>query len=130
MIKLISILIIILSLPQCDNNKPNQNIELAFGDVYYHNNYDLSLEIDSIADSRCPEGAHCIWAGNAEIMFKMRYENQQYIFSLNSNTTPADTLINDINIKLLKVSPYPKLNEIIKQKDYKVELLIEPNGQI
>ena len=67
------------------NNEVSQNIELGFNDIYYNSEYDFSLQIDSItSDSRCPIDAVCIWAGNAQVRFKLISQgNHQYLFNLN-----------------------------------------------
>ena len=68
----------------------------------------------------------CIWEGNAQVRFKLISQgNYQYLFSLNTNLSPVDTLIEVFRIEMINVLPYPELDETIEQEDYKVELIIK-----
>ena len=70
------------------------------------------------SDSRCPEGAVCFWAGEAEIKVRF-YENgnvhpvKMLLLAGNEQhhsigTTVSDTVINGYKIKLTDVLPHPK----------------------
>lgn len=88
--------------------------------------------VQVINDSRCPEGAQCIWAGEVSIEVAA-YENKKVVaqqeFTLNSNTIPE---VNDWftkhlpvrkeNLKEIQVFPYPKEGVPIEPKDYKIVL--------
>jgi len=51
--------------------------------------YKFVLQLDSIIeDSRCPEGAECIWAGNAKAKFNLNVNDKfEYINGLNYNVS-------------------------------------------
>ncbi len=97
-----------------------------------------SLCFDSILnDSRCPDGAICVWEGNAKIRLKLSITGIGYQFvELNTNVLPIDTTINHLNIALISLSPYPSLNKTIKPEDYKATLsvanlsMLKSNAQI
>lgn len=97
-----------------------------------------SLCFDSVLnDSRCPDGAVCVWEGNAEIRLKLSITGIGYQFvELNTNVLPIDTTINHLNIALISLSPYPSLNKTIKPEDYKATLsvanlsMLKSNAQI
>lgn len=86
------------------------------------------LCVNSINDSRCPSGGECIWEGDAVVKFSLISNAETKTFSLHTNKNfPQDTLINNLNIKLLDVFPYPELNDAISQNDYSVEVSISEN---
>ena len=37
---------------------------------------DVTLNVDNIADSRCPMNANCIWLGNATVKFSLKNDTQ------------------------------------------------------
>jgi len=82
--------------------------------------YGFTIQLDSITeDSRCPEGAECIWAGNARAKFKLTVNNSYHQFSLNTiSAFRNDTVIGGIRYKLINISPYPSVNKIFKYNNY------------
>ena len=36
----------------------------------------ITLNVDSISDSRCPYNANCVWYGNAQVKFTLKSETQ------------------------------------------------------
>jgi hypothetical protein len=78
-------------------------------------------------DSRCPEGAECIWAGNAAVKF--RFVSAGYnplFFNLNTNTSfTNDTIVGGYRFTLKALNPYPSLKDINLPKAYKAEIEIE-----
>lgn len=95
-------------------------------------NNQFKISVDEIVDSRCPNSANCISAGNAIVSLKITDDEDSLVkFDLNlgekSNFKP-DSL--DFNFKnkayrviLLNVSPYPNLNNQLVTKE--VELVIK-----
>lgn len=59
-------------------------------------------------------------AGNAKV--KMRF-NQNDI-QLNTYLEPHDVAIEDVNIQLLSLEPYPEYPRQFEKEDYRVQLLI------
>ena len=105
----------------------NDTIEQKFNEIIYNFDNDFRIQLDSvITDSRCPIGADCVWEGNAEIKFELIIEgNYQYLFDLNTNSQfQADTLIKGFRFKLIRVLPYPKIDEVLEKEDYKVEIVV------
>ena len=86
------------------------------------------LCVTSVNDSRCPFGGECIWEGDAVVRFSLITHAETKTFSLHTNKKfRQDTLINNLNIKLLDVFPYPELNDAIPQNAYSVEVSISEN---
>lgn len=103
---------ILMPVKECRFNRENQTY-ICFESV--------------VGDSRCPDGAECIWAGDAKVKLKyLRSNDDPLYFTLNTN--PAftnDTIIDGYKYSLLNLYPYPSLIHHTDQKDYKAELLIE-----
>ena len=109
-------------------DKENDTIIIGHNQIYFDFENNFRLQIDSILnDSRCSIGANCKWEGNAEVRLDLIIGgNYQHIFVLNThNDFKTDTLIDNINYKLVGLIPYPEINETIDQKDYKVKIIIE-----
>jgi len=75
---------------------------------------------DVLEDSRCPEGATCIWAGNAKIAILLNETEA----NLNTYLEPKQSRISRYTVDLISVKPYPKVGVEVKKDDYVVKLLI------
>jgi hypothetical protein len=78
-------------------------------------------------DSRCPDGAQCVWAGDAKAKFKyVRLNEDPVFFSLNTNVSfTNDSIIDGYKFTLLNLYPYPSLKHHTDQNKYKAELVIQ-----
>ena len=95
---------------------------LNYGQSKTLNSYVLTIKFkDVIEDSRCPEGALCVWEGNA----KVAIEISQNEYFLNTTLEPKEIIYGEFKVKLVSVSPHPKINEQIATKDYKINLIVE-----
>lgn len=78
-----------------------------------------------IEDSRCPEGADRIWSGNAKIALEAgRAGREPAKFEFNTHLNPKSHNYSGYAIKLVELSPYPKLNEKIQEKNYEAVVII------
>jgi len=85
----------------------------------------LSVKVQSVSDSRCPSGATCVWAGNGEVMIKVAKKNKkQVVATLNTSTEPKEITYRGFKIKLIALSPYPKINQSIDPKNYEATMLV------
>lgn len=101
--------------------KLGEEFEFKYGQTVQIQDQNLTIEFTSvIEDSRCPEGAICIWEGNAKITIQVNAKEH----TLNTTLEPKEIEDSEFRIKLLSVSPYPKLNEEIKLVDYRIKLVI------
>jgi hypothetical protein len=82
--------------------------------------------IEVIADSRCPEGVQCIWAGEASSLIEISSADAGWriVLTQPGPTEPPQTDFFDYVI-IFSLQPYPKAGEEIKDKDYRLELKIE-----
>jgi hypothetical protein len=96
--------------------------ELNFGQSETIQNYLITIKFKNvIEDSRCPEGAVCVWEGNAKIDIEISQNN----FILNTALEPKEIEYNGLKVQLISVYPYPKLNEQIEIEDYKIKLIVD-----
>ena len=78
-------------------------------------------------DSRCPEGAVCIWEGNARVELQLERERlliPPTIASLNTGVGPRSTDFAGYTIALRRLSPYPRIGEKIDARSYVAGLLV------
>ncbi len=88
-------------------------------------NDEFSISFEGVNnDSRCPIDVICVWAGNAEIVLKIRNKNFEQNFILNSYLFPRTIVYNQYEIELKKVLPEKKSQIELKQSDYSIQLKI------
>jgi hypothetical protein len=90
----------------------------------------IQIRLDSVQDSRCPDGATCIQAGQAVAKLTFIQGGEQVSKSLQvaglvRTPKPDTVLVFDKKAILLNVFPYPTVNVPIQQKDYKVLMKLE-----
>jgi len=81
------------------------------------------------ADSRCPTGVDCVWAGNAEVVVEVGTRNRRVSKTLRLNTNasperPAEDKYRSYTVKLVELKPYPRAGRKIKQGEYTATLLV------
>jgi hypothetical protein len=85
----------------------------------------LSIKVQSVSDSRCPSGATCVWAGNGEVVIKVSKKNKkQVVATLNTSSDPKEIAYRGFKIKLVALSPYPKINQSIEPKNYEATMFV------
>jgi hypothetical protein len=93
----------------------NDTMSINLKQVCKNEKYNIKLQFDSILnDSRCPEGALCLWEGNAQVQFYLIDNHlKHHKFDLNTNSFfRQDTIIQGINYKLVSLLPLPKLENL------------------
>jgi len=96
-------------------------VELHYGQRVNFTNNHFSIKFKAVEeDSRCPDGAICVWEGNARIVIEV----SNNAFELNTNLEPKETNYKDYKIRLTSVKPYPKLDEKINIEDYNIKLVV------
>jgi len=81
-------------------------------------------------DSRCPQGAQCVWAGQAKVIVYVEHnEAALFEFELVQGSMMegdlAEVQVGGYTIRLLDVQPSPKLGEPIAAGDYVIEMVVE-----
>lgn len=91
------------------------------GETLTFENEKLELTFEELLeDSRCPEGATCVWAGNARIMLRVNDLETE----LNTYLDPKITDLSEYTVELISLNPYPKINDRINIQDYTAELMV------
>ena len=111
--------------PTMENQYPNldEQFQLKLGQSATIDNGQLSFSFDSVpSDSRCPEGAMCVWAGDAMVVLKYYTENG--MDTLHTYLEPKSTAHGNYQIRLLLLSPYPKVPQRIFPNDYIAKFIV------
>jgi hypothetical protein len=94
--------------------------ELKFGQQVSFPNAGLTITFKAVNDSRCPRGAVCVWAGNAEVVVGLSHAD----IVLNTNIDPAAASHAGYTLRLVSLSPYPEVNHQIQTQDYVARLVM------
>ncbi len=100
---------------------------------------DNGLKLTFVAvrnDSRCPMGAFCITAGDATVVLEAHLPNQPVrIYKLHTNEKPRSVSIpanppgtvgfKVYSVKLVLLTPRPRIGSTLKQSDYRLTLAID-----
>jgi hypothetical protein len=101
--------------------RAGEQFRLRYGQTAVLQGSGLILRFTNVrADSRCPVGAMCVWAGNAEIVLQVSRSD----YSLNTTLEPKEVAHLNYTIALLGVDPHRRLNEEIRLEDYIATLLV------
>jgi len=85
----------------------------------------LRIRFVAVEDSRCPQDANCVWAGNAKVTIKVtNRRGQSRTFDLNTNLPDKSARFDGYEIKLGTVSPYPRSNIRINRNGYTASFTI------
>jgi hypothetical protein len=71
-------------------------------------------------DSRCPEGAVCVWQGNARVILEVDRSE----LALNTFLEPKQSTMNGYTIRLVDVDPYPKIGSSIPPGNYSIRIIV------
>lgn len=74
--------------------------------------------VSLIEDSRCPEGANCVWAGNAKIKIEAGKSGKKETFEVNTTLGPKAATYNGYVIELVSLMPVPRENIRINRNGY------------
>ncbi len=100
--------------------------QLCEGDFLSFGNKAIQFK-EVVADSRCPDGATCIWAGNVKLLIEF-FENGQSlgegIVISHAPVLPENIGFN-VSISGITVSPYPTINYKIQQEEYSVNMTVK-----
>jgi hypothetical protein len=89
---------------------------------------DTPLEVkfaELLEDSRCPEGANCIWAGTARVRIEIKGDNKAMgLFELETNGPTTHIDVDRYRITLKAVDPYPHAHKPTDRATYKATFVI------
>ncbi len=108
-----------------------QEVELRIGQTVSVEGEQFEVNfVEVVNDSRCPEGATCIWQGEVSCIVEITYFESLYHKTL---TQPGLTqeasrdLFEEYSITF-NVRPYPELGRDIKTDEYRLQLVIGKNS--
>lgn len=86
-----------------------------------------TFRITEVYDSRCPEGAQCIWAGEVSIKGEWIENKDTSDVEIHSLLTDRQKQPEGFTIQIQDAKPYPKLNSGSNPEDLTITLLITKN---
>ena len=101
----------------------NKSVDLSYGKCIKDSLKIITVCFDSIiSDSRCPDGAICVWAGEAIARFNIKVgQNEVRIVDLRLSN---DTVIYGYKFSFVSLNPYPSISQEISVNDYKVRIIV------
>jgi hypothetical protein len=105
---------------------PGQEFTLPIGKTAVIIGEDLSLKfVDVTADSRCPAGVVCVWAGEAKCWMSVTYQGSEsdVFFTQPGSSEGAEDLFQQYRVSF-KLEPYPESGQQINKSDYKLVMTI------
>lgn len=100
---------------------PGQEFQLAYGKSVSIPLAGLTITFRALGeDSRCPEGVFCVWEGNARVVVAVSNTEE----SLNTAVDPKQISHRGYSIQLLRVNPYPVVDETHDAEDYVITLVV------
>jgi hypothetical protein len=119
-------------LPISDNSAPKSfkfgdTVSVAYHQTVFNDNSNLSIRFkDLVADSRCPIGLMCDWAGDAEVEFSLTDKDSSLDFNLHTHWNfQRDTVLAAYHIKLVDVKPYPHVDYEYRKLQYETFIIVE-----
>ena len=106
----------------------DQSINISINNCAGDFNTKTFLCLDSVLnDSRCPSGAICIWAGDAEARFKFALSgNEPVYFTLHPSSSLTDyKIVNGYKFTMKALFPYPSIKHHPGQSEYRAEIIAE-----
>jgi len=104
-----------------------QEFVLSMGQTATINGEGLSIKFDAVnSDSRCPRGAVCVWAGEAECQLSITYnKSTSRVIYKDTGGVAGSTqdFFNEYNISF-KLTPYPQVDKQIASADYKLFMTV------
>ena len=63
------------------------------------------------ADSRCPDNARCVWAGNASVELRFEGGGDSVFVVLNTEVDPKNLEVHGLRVRIESLMPYPRVGE-------------------
>jgi len=122
-----SLIVLPLLILGCQNSIASVNPEIGkpfkikLGQTLEFQGTDLSITFEELLeDSRCPDGATCVWAGNGRVSIKLNELQAE----LNTHLDPKSIDLSGYEINLLSLAPYPEINNEIELEEYILEMMV------
>ena len=128
------VLLLSIALVACDDPASvtpelDQEVPIGVGEQITFDEAGLVIRFRKVvSDSRCPEGATCVWAGNAKIRVVVEPligSAPARTFALNSYLEPQQVSYAGYTIHLVSLNPYPHIDKTIERDEYVATLKVE-----
>jgi len=135
---ILSILMLLLSLGCTGKTSEitanlGQEVELKIGQTVSIKGEQIKVKFaEVVTDSRCPNGATCIWQGEITCTVEITYFESMYSKILTQTgltQEPSRDVFKEYSITF-SVQPYPELERDIKTNEYHLQLVIEKNAML
>ncbi|MFC2026989.1 META domain-containing protein [Chloroflexota bacterium] len=107
-----------------------QEFDLYIGQTVFIEDEQISVKfVEVVTDSRCAEGATCIWQGEVTCIVEITYFESLHRKTLTQpglTQEPSRDVFKEYSITF-NVKPYPELEKDIKTNEYRLQLVIEKN---
>ena len=92
----------------------------------------VTILLENVQDSRCPDGVSCVWAGEAKVTLTAQDEGEvqphRLVLTLDDqNNNRGET--GKYTIQLFGVNPYPQAGQPTAREEYVVQLGVTPISQ-
>jgi hypothetical protein len=105
---------------------PGEPRRLRLGQTAENLSEGIALSFESVVeDSRCPEGARCVWEGNARVVF--RFETPRGAGSLELNTSSRfERELSRFGwvVRLVDLAPAPRADSAVAPAEYVVAVAV------
>jgi len=107
-----------------------QEVELKIGQSISIEEEQIKVKfVEIVTDSRCPDGATCIWQGEVTCIVEITYFESMYLKTLTQpglTQEPSRDVFKEYSIAF-NIQPYPELGKEIKTNEYRLQLVIKKN---
>jgi hypothetical protein len=120
-------------LARCDDTRAGgvicarlgEELELRLGETGYIADTRFAVRADAVPeDSRCPQNAVCVWAGNARVSLTLRDGTNSAAVDLSSTLEPHGAIRWGYEVRLVDVRPTPMAGQPIAPASYVIRLVV------
>lgn len=128
-----SLILFLLAASSCEDKVIDQDfafgreISLEVNKLYASNNGNYAVIINEVSDSRCADGAMCVWAGEVTVKGELTVVGNKSSFEIHSVVSQQNKQPEGYTVQIIDAKPYPKLGVESKPEDLIVTLLIKKN---
>ncbi len=104
-----------------------ESFSLVTGESVQTRNATLRVGFEGVtADSRCPKGEQCVWAGDATVrIWLQRGSGPRQMLELHTMAGAAQAAsAADHVVRLIRLDPYPIAGRAVAQRDYVATLML------